>query len=172
VIVIGIDLGLTGAACAIDEGGARVEDLPTRPDGTGARLDGRALILLLRAFMPADRHAIAVCEDIRPRPMGNGGAHGNTMHSQGSLMRSRGALEAACDIAGIRIVWVQPQAWRRFYGLLGASAKNKGDAKKAALEHARKLYPGTADRLARVKDQNRAESILIGHYARAKELGQ
>jgi hypothetical protein len=169
-IFIGVDIGLTGAACAIEGEGARVEDLPTVQDGSkGARrLDGRGVILLLRALMPADRVAVAVLEDVRPRPNPH---RGTSIVTEGGLMRSRGIIEAACDIAGIRMVWVQPQAWKRFYGLLGKH-DDKAKAKGAALALARELYPGSAERLARVKDQNRAESILIAHYARAKELGQ
>ena len=70
----------------------QVEDMPTRSDGKGSRIDGRALIYLLRSMVGADQAAIVVFEDVRPRPMGNAGAHGNTMHSQGSMMRSRGIM--------------------------------------------------------------------------------
>ena len=170
MIVIGIDIGLTGAACAIERNGARVEDLPTKPDGANGshRLDGRGVILLLRQLMPADRVAVAALEDVRPRP---NPSRGTSIVTEGGLMRSRGIIEAACDIAGIRMLWVQPQSWKRFYGLLGKH-DDKAKAKAAARALACELYPAAADRLARVKDQNRAEAILIGHYARAKELGQ
>jgi hypothetical protein len=162
VITLGIDIGLTGAIAAIGSGHAAVHDLPTVPDGKGRRLCGRGLILLIRELVPADGVAVVLIEDVRPRPMGNAGAHGNTMHSQGSLMRSRGIVEAACDIARLGVTVVQPQTWKRFYGLIG---KGKGDS----ADTARKLYPGCVDHLKRVKDHNRSEALLIAHYGQCRQ---
>jgi hypothetical protein len=155
MITIGIDIGLTGALGAVDSrGSCAVRDIPTKPDGTGRRIDGRALLTMLREFVPAGEQAIAVIEDVRPRPQGNGGAFGNTMHSQGSLMGSRRAIEATCDIAGIEVKVVQPKAW---YGLLKSE-------KGASLAKARVLFPDILHELTRVKDHNRAESLLIAHF--------
>lgn len=159
MIALAIDIGLTGALAAVDSyGTARVVDLPTVPDGKTRRLDGRALIVALREFWPLNgSDAMLVFEDVRPRPMGNGNGHGNTMHSQGSLMRSRGAIEAACDIARVPMVTVQPATWKRHLGLLKSE---KGASREKALA----LYPALADRLKRVKDHNRAEAVLLAHW--------
>lgn len=165
-VVIGLDIGLTGAIAAITEGrGARVFDLPTTPASeTHRRLDGRALILMVRELVPADLAAVAYMEDVQPRPMGNGGAHGNTMHSQGSLMRSRGIIEAVFDIARIPLETVRPQAWKRHFALIRA-------AKDESLHVAKRLYPGSAGDLARKRDHNRAEAILIAHYGARRGEG-
>lgn len=166
MVVIGLDVGLTGAIAAITEDrGARVYDLPTTPaGGTHRRLDGRALILLLRELVPPDMAAVAYMEDIQPRPMGNGGLHGNTMHSQGSLMRSRGIIEAVFDVARVKLETVRPQAWKRHYALIRS-------AKDESLHVARRLYPESAGDLARKRDHNRAEAILIAHYGALRCLG-
>lgn len=159
MITIGIDIGLTGAVGAVDSSGScAVRDMPTKPDGAGRRIDGRALLDLLREFVPGGEPAVVVIEDVRARPQGNGGAFGNTMHSQGSLMGSRRAIEATCDIARIEVKVVQPQTWKSWYGLLRSE-------KGASLAMARKLFPTIAHELARVKDHNRAESLLIAHFA-------
>jgi crossover junction endodeoxyribonuclease RuvC len=166
MISIGIDIGLTGAVARVDHSGlAGVYDIPTVGDaGKGRRIDGRALILLLRNIIPPGEACVVTFEDIRPRPMGNAGAHGNTMHSQGSLMRSRGTVEAALDIARLQWSVVQPQTWKRAFGLL---KKGKDDA----LDIARTLYPTLVNDLKRKKDHNRAESLLIAHYALRKAAG-
>lgn len=157
MIVVGIDIGLTGAVSAIGPGVCAVHDIPTVQDGKTRRIDGRALILLLRQMIPPGETAKAVIEDVRPRPGGNGNAHGNSMHSQGSLMRSRGIVEAVLDIARIEANAVQPQAWKRRFGLIG---KGKADAREIAC----RLYPGASEHLKRVKDHNRAESLLIAKF--------
>lgn len=161
--IVGIDIGLTGAMTLLEDSFS-VKDIVDIPvtGGDDSRIDGAALAAWLRGRMMSMRLTaadtlVAVFEDLRPRPMGNGGAHGNSMHSQASMMRSRGIIEGVLDVVGIKHATVQPQTWKRYYGLL----KTK---KTSSLETARKLYPNSAPQLARVKDHNRAESLLIAHY--------
>ncbi len=159
MITIGIDIGLTGAVAAVDgRGTAAVRDLPTTPDGKGRRIDGRGLLLLIREFVPIGEAALLIFEDVRARPAGNGGSHGNSMHSQGSLMRSRGIVEGVADITRLQVQVVQPQTWKRHFGLL----KQPKEASAAA---ARERFPLVVDQLKRVKDHNRAEALLIAAYA-------
>lgn len=162
MICIGIDIGLTGALAAVDShGSCQVADIKTCADGKTNRIDGRAMILLLRQFVPAGLACIVVFEDVRPRPSGNGGRHGNSMHSQGSLMRSRGVVEAVLDIARVDRKVVQPQAWKKHFGLIKAK-------KDASREKALELYPLQAHELRLKKHHNRAEAILIAHWAQGK----
>ena len=158
MIVVGIDIGLTGAVAFTDSRGtAAVQDLPTVPDGTKRRLCGRGLLLAIRQFVPVGEDAVIVFEDVRARPSGNGNAHGNSMHSQGSLMRSRGIVESVTDITRLKVRVVQPQAWKRHFGLLG-------QPKGASAEKARALFPLRAADLKRVKDHNRAEALLLARW--------
>ncbi len=164
MIALAIDIGLTGALAAVDGyGTARVVDLPTVPDGKTRRLCGRGLILAIREFVPAGEPGMLLFEDVRPRPMGNGGGHGNTMHSQGSLMRSRGIVEAVADIARLQVSTVQPATWKRTFGLL--KTEKAGSREKAVA-----LYPGLAGELKRVKDHNRAEAVLMAHWLQGRGL--
>lgn len=165
-ICIGIDVGLTGAICRL--GGnqpARVEDLPSLPDGAPRagrgnnefqpmRLDGRALLHILRELVPADETAIVVMEDIRPRP---NPLRGTSIVTEGSLMRSRGVVEAAVEIARFKLHAVVPQTWQKLYGCGGANERE-------LLALARSLYPELDSDLKRVRDHNRADAVLIAHY--------
>lgn len=168
MIACAIDIGLTGAVGFVDSRGTcTVHDLPTLPDGKdGARkrLDGRGLGELIRAHVPAGEVCVVMFEDVRPRPKGNNG-EGNTIHSQGSLLRSRGTVEGVLDCLRLtpRTKVVQPQTWKRHFGLIGKD-------KKASRELALQLYPSASHSLQRVKDHNRAESLLIAHYALTKEM--
>lgn len=168
-IVIGIDVGLTGAVARIGGGlPTRIEDLKTVPDGAPRagkgnkefqpmRLCGLSLLLLLRELAPAGHVALAVIEDVKARPMGNGESHFNSFHSQNSLVLSRGAIQAVLDIAGISTHAVQPQTWKKLFGLGGAD-------KDDSLEMARRLYPSLVADLRLKKHHNRAESLLIAHF--------
>lgn len=158
-VVLGVDIGLDGAVARVSaDGSASVYDIATLPDGKSRRINGRALILLLRQLVPAGVKPIFVIEDVRPRP---NAARGTTMHSEGSLMRSRGIVEGVADIMGADLRAVQPQSWKRFYALLKTE-------KAASLVKARTLYPSIASDLKRQKDQNRAEAVLIAHYGLRK----
>jgi crossover junction endodeoxyribonuclease RuvC len=155
MVVIGIDLGLSGALAVVGLNGAKVHDLPVTGEGKDRRLDGRALILLIRELVPADGRASAVFEHVHAG-MGPGSV------ARASLMRSRGVVEAALDIA--RIPWraVQPATWKRHYALIK-------EPKQRSLEVALRLYPDLGQQLKRAKDHNRGEAVLMAHYG-AREL--
>jgi crossover junction endodeoxyribonuclease RuvC len=161
MIILGIDPGITGAVAAIDRAGwPQIYDLPTTPlPGAGLvrrRIDGRALIEILRALVPPGEVAQVHVEQV-----GAMGGKNNATQTVFSLGRTLGAIEALCEAARWPIAMVQPKAWKEFYGL----GKDKG----AALELARRLYPDAP--LPRMKDHNRAEALLIAHRARQLHLG-
>lgn len=160
MIAIGIDIGMTGAIAAVDSrGSAAVHDLPL-VEGEDRRLCGRQLILLVRQLVRPGESAVVAYEDVRVRQMG-----GRAMShaTEGNLVRCRGIVECVVDISRLQPVVVQPQTWKRFYGL-----NKKDDAKEMARLIAAELFPGTAHELQRKKDHNRAESLLIANYALRK----
>jgi crossover junction endodeoxyribonuclease RuvC len=162
---IGIDLGLTGGAAMID-GATRdmaVTALPTTDSAAGRRLQGRELLAILRRWVPAGEPCLVTIEDIRPRP-GDRGGHGNTMHSQGSLMRSRGIVEAVTDIMPAHVLWVWPAKWKKQFGLIGQD-------KNASRATASLMFPAMAHAFARVKDDGLAEAMLLGYYGMREEMG-
>lgn len=172
--VAAFDPGLTGAVAILHaDGRASVHDLPTLelPGNwtVGKRLDCLALGRLVRREVPADLALATCCESIRA--MGNEGERGLRV---ASLMRAFGAIEATCDLLRAPAELIDPQSWQRFFGLAGknveAQARERG-ALPRTVTLAAELYPHLADRLARVKDHNRAEAVLIGHYFRRKVLG-
>lgn len=170
--VMGVDPGTTGAVAFITERGAAVYDLPVREiRGNGfsvRRIDGRALAKLIRSECPAGEPFAAFCESVHARA-----GERNSMMTQGSLMRSFGAIEAVCDCLGAPPELITPQAWQAFYGLVGKKTEIRGKgALPAATRKALELYPSVAGDLMRVKDHNRAESLLIAHFGMRKVLVQ
>lgn len=170
VIHLGIDIGLTGAICALGPDSLQLEDMPTTPKGDA--IDAFALAQLIRRLVPATEACQAVIEDVRPRPMGNANAHGNSMHSQGSLMRSRGAVEATLQILRIPTIVVQPQTWKREFGLLrkpGLDGKREPVDKDAARLFAIGLWPHLgASGLHLKKHHNRADAALLARFGQIR----
>lgn len=163
MIAIGIDPGLTGAIAAVNLAtrDVRLHDIPTcavtEAGQVRNRIDGRALIRLLRELVPAADSALWGLEAVRAMP-------GSTIQSQGSLLRSLGAIETALDIMGARPHMLPPAGWKRAYGLHRRKGEPKAAWKRRSLEVARTLYPGAAALLARAKDADRAEALLIAHH--------
>lgn len=165
MITIGFDPGLTGACSVLDHNGLRaVFDLPVMPIpnvGPKAKvklkIDGRALAKALRMHCPAGESVQSVIEGVNVM----GGAN-NAVQAQGSLMRSLGTIETVLECMGWAPAYANPQTWKRAYGLID-SELSATERKAKATACARRLYPGCKD-IARAKDHNRAEAILIGHW--------
>ena len=154
MIVGGIDPGLTGAAAFIGAGGrVAIEDLPTMPlPGNGLvtrKIDGHALAQLLRKHVGADEVAQVFLEQV-----GTMGGRNNAVQTQGSLLRTLGAIESVLEVLRMPPKMLQPQKWKSFYGL--NADKRKG------MNCALRLYPAAPITLA--KHHNRAEALLIAHY--------
>lgn len=77
--------------------------------------------------------------------------------------RATGAAEATILLCGVRLRTAEPTVWKRDMGLLK-------QGKAASLQLARTAIRGAAEILAREKDHNRAESMLIAVFG-AHKLG-
>lgn len=167
MLFAGIDPGLSGAIAIVGPQGLRgVFDLPTMQiPGVGPKalvqrkIDGRALLDLLLKVCPAgEARPTIVIEAV-----GTMGGANNAVQTQGSLLRSLGAIETVAECLKCKVVYVQPQTWKRAYGLIDAKLKHT-ERKAKALDTARRCFPSCGD-LGRAKDHNRAEACLLARYA-------
>lgn len=167
MIVIGIDPGLTGACAVLSHAGLlAVFDVPTMPiPGVGPeasvqrKVDGLALRRRILEVCPADEPVAAVVEAVGVMPSER---KQNAIQTQGSLMRTLGAIECALETLRLPVAYANTRTWKRFYGLIGSNQSDT-QRKAQALAKARALYPACQD-IGRAKDHNRAEAILIAHW--------
>lgn len=150
----GIDPGLAGAVGIIDaEGGfLAVYDMPVLPTTTGRRhIDAAALADILRQHAPV----FTMVERVGARP-GEGPTGAFSFgHSFGTITGVLAALGLAHDL-------VQPAAWKRKAGIPA------GADKAASVAVCKRVLPGAAAHLTRVKDDGRAEALLLALEARAR----
>lgn len=167
MLIVGCDPGLSGALAVLGpQGLIGVYDLPTMqipsvgPKAMVQRkIDGRALLDLLLKTCPAgEARPTIVIEAV-----GTMGGANNAVQTQGSLLRSLGAIETVAECLKCKVVYVAPQTWKRTYGLIDPNLKQSA-RKTKALETARRCFPSCTD-LARAKDHNRAEAVLLARYA-------
>lgn len=165
MIFVGIDSGATGGVAFIGPNGvASVHDMPVVSvkvgEKTRKKLDAYTLARLLRDQCPATADAVVYLEQLHARAQQGGSGKSNSMQSQGAMMETFGGICATLAVLRMRVVPVYPQSWKQMYHL---------DAdKNAARATASMLFPSLQDSLKRVKDDGRAEALLIAQYGRRR----
>lgn len=162
MLIASYDPGVNGACCVVHyshNSGMMVEDcidLPTAEDGQNRQVDVPALVEWLSIWKIDE----AVIENVQPMP---------SIPGKDGLRRPMGAASSfrfgmACGqirgtmaALGARIVLVHPQSWKRHFELSGP---NKENSRQKAIE----LISGSDEFLARKKDHQRAEAMLLALY--------
>jgi crossover junction endodeoxyribonuclease RuvC len=149
---IGIDPGLQGAIAALNPDGEieLLADLPVITDRTLKWIDGNELQTLLGGL---HRGATAFVERVSAMPKQGVATSFSFGVGFGSIL---GVLQAL----HVRIEFVTPAVWKKFYGL--------DRDKRASLHRARLAFPLAELNLA--KHDGRAEALLIAEYGRRLAL--
>lgn len=155
MITVGIDPGISGAIAFLspDKELLSVWDMPIVPDGKKKVVDG----LAIRSIFVGE----ATDEWRLPFEFNIFIENVHAMPNQGvtsmfNFGRSFGIVIGVMQGLGIQPTFVQPQAWKKSFDLVGS---DKDAARLKAIE----LYPEAP--LSRKKDGGRADAILIGCHA-------
>lgn len=151
---IGIDPGLTGAIALMNEGYADplVWDMPTVANGKGVvkyEVDPVGLAHIVEGFVGFGASRV-ILERTNAMP-------GQGVASMFSMGVSRGVVLGVLGSMRLPYEEVAPSQWKKHFGLIGA---DKDMSRRLALQ----LYPQLAKQLARKKDHNRAEAVLLATY--------
>jgi crossover junction endodeoxyribonuclease RuvC len=150
-LMAGIDPGVTGAIAWLTLDGALVdvEDLPMAEVKVGKGMRKRLVPAILATMLADRRPSHVYIEEVATRP-------GEGPVGAFAFGRGFGQLEGLLAGVGISYTLVRPQTWK---AKLHVPA-DKGSARMIAC----RLWPTMAPRFARVKDDGKAESALIGLY--------
>lgn len=143
-LTIGIDPGKTGAIAFLDPDGHLI-DIADMPPATGAAL-GACLRELLADHSP-HRITAAWVEQVGYMP----GQRGGWTFAEGY-----GAILGALGALAIPVHHVTAAHWKRTQRV----TKDKTSSRQRAIE----LHPDAAARFARVRDDGRAEAVLIARH--------
>lgn len=161
MLLIGVDPGLTGAmACICTRRGLLdVADLPTQSNGTATGsmkrwLDVLGVAELLGGWSQRYEFAAESVHAAIERPIAMPSLPAQTIASQFDTYGVLRALLAGVVMLGGSVEHVAPNVWKKALGL--------GSEKDASRALCQRLYPQAP--ITRVKDHNRAEAILIGHW--------
>ncbi len=145
--VIGIDPGASGAIALLVQGVlVSVHDMPTvtveRNKAQKRQVCPAGLSLLMQQLSPNK----AIVEKVGAMP-------GQGVSSMFSFGRSVGIVEGVLAAKQISLTFVTPQVWQKHSG----AAKGKDGSRQRVME----LFPRQAHLFARVKDDGRADAVLI-----------
>jgi len=150
MILMSIDPGLSGAiAVFIDDVLIDIVDTPTheltRNNKTKRQISASALAGIFTQHRPDH----VVVEKVTAMP-------GNGATSMFSFGRSLGVIEGIVAAYDIPVTYVTPGVWTKGIG--------RGLGKDASRARACELYPSHQKQFARVKDDGRADAVLIGAW--------
>jgi len=145
--IIGIDPGASGAIALLVSGVLiSVHDMPTvtveRNKSQKRQVCPAGLSLLMQQLSPHK----AIVEKVSAMP-------GQGVSSMFSFGRSVGIIEGVLAAKQIPVTFVTPQSWQKQSG----AAKGKDGSRQRVME----LFPSQAHLFARVKDDGRADAVLI-----------
>jgi len=161
MIIIGVDPGAHGAMALYSPGSRpSIIDMP-------ATMDGRSMcdtLAELLAYAPAHSHIEAVVEKVTSRPR-QAGAFNFGYYT--------GLVHGALASQSIPVATITPQEWKRAFGLEfrpheESGAENKSRSRALATQ----LFPDLRAAFRRVKDDGRAEALLIAIYYYQKTKGR
>ena len=149
--VIGIDPGVTGAMAVITGEVYDVMDLPVRRDGKLVTINSAELAEQIRKVCKLGSVTI-YCERLHAMPQ-NGSI---AAFSQGTIL---GGIVSAIEHTDATLELISPNVWKKALAL--------SSDKSQSLQRAREMFPHAP--LARQKDHNRAEALLIAHFGMTRE---
>lgn len=178
MLIIGIDVGLTGALCCFGvdasdpfaKGFHRlmrvvdIIDMPTIHEEKTREID----VLAFSAWLLTNGADHIFFERVRAMP---------SIPDAGGVRRSMGAtsafnfggtfasIKAVVRLSGVPFTPIEPQTWKKRFGL-------KGSDKEQSRQMALRMMPAAKSYMERKLDHNRAESLLIAMYGAEKIIGQ
>ena len=151
--VIGIDPGLNGAIAILEEKKViSIIDMPVMAEGkkNKRQLNSAQLVNIIKENIKLKDEVIVVVEQVNAMP-------GQGVTSMFNFGQTFGAIKGVCAALQLPIFFVRPSKWKKHFELINSS-------KDASRTKVIEMYPSLSDQLAKKKDVNKSDAILIARY--------
>ena len=151
--IIGIDPGLSGGIAVLkDNKVLNIFDMPVMSEGkkNKRQLNSAQLVSLLKDNMEHNEEIVVVVEQVNAMP-------GQGVTSMFNFGQTFGAIKGVCAALELPIFFVRPSKWKKHFELINAS---KDSSRTKAIE----MYPTLSNQLAKKKDVNKSDAILIARF--------
>ena len=153
MIIIGIDPGLSGAIAILENNTVlHIFDIPVMSEGkkNKRQLNSALLVNLLKENINDKEEIAVVVEQVNAMP-------GQGVTSMFNFGQTFGALKGICAALELPIYFVRPSKWKKHFELINSS-------KDASRTKVIEMYPKLSSQLAKKKDVNKSDAILIARF--------
>ena len=155
MFIIGIDPGISGAICFFENGKIlEVIDMPNMAEGkkNKKQVNGSQIFNEITTRISGkDKNDIkVVIEQVSAMP-------GQGVTSMFNFGQSFGILKGICSAMQLSIYFVRPAKWKKYFNLINSE-------KDASRTRAIQIFPYFSAQLAKKKDANKADAILIASF--------
>ena len=150
--IIGIDPGLSGAIAVLENNKVlNIFDMPVMSEGkkNKRQLNSALLVNLIKDSIKNDEVSVVV-EQVNAMP-------GQGVTSMFNFGQTFGAIKGICAALELPIFFVRPSKWKKHFELINSS---KDSSRTKAIE----MYPKLSNQLAKKKDVNKSDAILIARF--------
>ncbi len=151
--IIGIDPGLSGAIAILENNQViNIFEIPVMSEGkkNKRQLNSALLVSLLRDNINKSEEVAVVVEQVNAMP-------GQGVTSMFNFGQTFGAIKGICAALDLPIFFVRPSKWKKHFELINSS---KDSSRTKAIE----MYPKLSNQLAKKKDVNKSDAILIARF--------
>ena len=155
MLIIAIDPGISGSICFFEDGKILdVIEMPTMADGkkNKRQVNGSQIFneISKRIEGIEKKDIKVIIEQVSAMP-------GQGVTSMFNFGQSFGILKGLCSAIQLSMVFVRPAKWKRYFNLINSE-------KDASRTKAIEIFPYFSSNLAKKKDSNKADAILIASY--------
>ena len=156
--ILGIDPGLSGAIAILENKKViSLFDMPVMAEGkkNKKQLNSAQLVNIIKDNTVEKDEVAVVVEQVNAMP-------GQGVTSMFNFGQTFGAIKGVCAALKLPIFFVRPSKWKKYFELINSS---KDSSRTKAIE----MYPSLSSQLAKKKDVNKSDAILIARFF--KETG-
>jgi crossover junction endodeoxyribonuclease RuvC len=155
MLIIGIDPGISGSICFFEDGKIiEVIEMPTMIEGkkNKRQVNGSQIYNEISKIikMREKQNIKVVIEQVSAMP-------GQGVTSMFNFGQSFGILKGICSAMQLPMYFVRPAKWKKYFNLINSE-------KDASRTRAIEIFPYFSSQLAKKKDGNKADAILIASF--------
>ena len=159
--IIGIDPGLSGAIAILENNKVlNLFDMPVMSEGkkNKRQLNSSHLVDLIKENIEKNEEIAVVVEQVNAMP-------GQGVTSVFNFGQTFGAIKGVCAALNLPIYFVRPSKWKKHFELINSS---KDSSRTKAIE----MYPKLSNQLAKKKDVNKSDAILLARFFNETRLAE
>ena len=151
--IVGIDPGLSGAIAVLEDIKVlNLFEMPVMAEGkkNKRQLNSAQLVNIIKENTNGDEEIAVIVEQVNAMP-------GQGVTSMFNFGQTFGAIKGVCAALELPIFFVRPSKWKKHFELINSS---KDSSRTKVIE----MYPSLSSQLAKKKDVNKSDAILIARF--------